>query len=114
MNDIEPEEMLLELLKSGYIIINDHWWKHDDVRINDYFSVSINCSDAFGYGADAEEFVFSELEEVYSYYMKDAKWGTTAFVIKKRGHAPMDSVAAKFESENAGGWTVEELTRINE
>ena len=62
------ENMMAELLLSSWVIVNNHWWKRKDgwnPEQCDTMSFSIITNDIFIPGADAYEFTFSQILEVY-------------------------------------------------
>lgn len=113
MNDkmtLEPEEMLLDLLKEGLIIINNGHW--DASWPKDRITVSVICNDVFAWGcADAEDITYSELAEVHTFWKKDPNLGVAAWCVKKRKARPQPPMEKLLEKD--GIWTVNELIGSN-
>jgi hypothetical protein len=57
--------------------------------------------------ADAEEVLYSELEDLYEHYHKDPVWGTAIWCIKKRGFMPQKHV--EMIIREAGVWNLDEM-----
>ena len=106
-----PDEALAFLLIKGVVFINDFWWKTDyteEQKKN--FSINVNCSDIFAWGAsDAEDLVFEELEDLFQHYKKDPIWGSAIWCIKKRNKKPQEPVFNKIKE--AGIWDIEEICK---
>ncbi len=102
-------EALALLLLKGVVFLNSHWWEEDwPEKAQKSFNVSVNCNDMFAWGcADAEGLLYSELEDLFSYWEKDPYWGSTIWVIKKRGEMPQRPVYEKIQDE--GIWNLDEM-----
>jgi len=107
--EFEQELALSVLLMERIVFINNFWWKKDwNEEQKKMFSININCSDVFAWGAaDAEELSFDELEMFFNYYKKDKYWGSAVWCIIKRGYLPQKPVYEAIQKE--GIWNLDEL-----
>lgn len=107
--DFEIEEALAVLLIEGAVFVNSPWWeKKWPETARKGFCVLVNCNDVFAWGcADAEMCLFSEFEELFDYYVKDKKWGTAVWCIKKRGFLPQKPVFDRIVKE--GIWDLSKM-----
>lgn len=107
----EPEEKLAILLAEGEVFINNGWWDSEKgTWPKDSITVHVNCNDIFEWGsADAEDLKYSEIDELYEYYLKDPKWGTAAWCIKKRKQMPQKPVEEHITQE--GIWDLKGLIK---
>lgn len=107
MNNLEPEDMLKVLIEDGFIIINNGWW--DELWPKDAITVAVNCNDVFLWGcADAENILYSDIEELYNMYIKEPTWGIAAWCIKKRKCKPQKLVEDMMIKL---GYNIEELIK---
>lgn len=88
----EADIALTYLLAKDLLIINNYWWEKTwSERQQNLISVGVNCSDTFGYAvADAEELLYSEIEDLFQHVMKDDEWGSIVWCIKKRKQKPIE------------------------
>lgn len=107
----EEEKALAVLLANDQIVLNQHWWMKDKgwpKEACETMYVGVICNDVFMYAcADAEEMLFSDLEEVYEHYIKDPMWGTAVWCIKKRKQKPIKPVYDKIQK--SGIWNLDDI-----
>lgn len=105
------ELALAALLMEEHIFLNTCWMNKDwPEEAKKQIKVCVNCSDIFAWGtADAEPLLLSELRDIYEHYVKDNKWGTAIWCIKKRRELPQAPVLKKIEEE--GIWDLETLKK---
>jgi len=75
-------------------------------------SVHINClcNDIFGYAcADAEEVLYSEINDLFEHYMKDEFDGPIIWCIKKRKVMPIQPVAEAIQKSKI--WDLSKLQK---
>lgn len=95
--ELEAEEMLLELLKDGVLMVNDHWWKEEwPEEARGTMGIFVLCSDLFAYAcADAEEVSMSELKDLYKLWKADPMYGPSTWCMIKRKQMPLPQVVAR-------------------
>lgn len=103
----DDEGMLLDLLKSGGIIVNCfHWEKSWPKEAQDAIALAVNCNNLFGPGADAEGIFHSDLRRVWEMHTSDPKLGLLAWCIWKRQELPWSKGKKWFENSK---WNVADL-----
>lgn len=107
----ENESALSLLLSHEQIVLNNHWWEDTwDEGKKNLFYVGVNCNDIFAWGcADAEELMFHELEDLFSYWEKDKGWGMAVWCMIKRKEMPQKSVYDRIQK--VGIWNLDELQK---
>jgi len=107
--EFEKELALSVLLMERIVFINNFWWMKDwDEEQKNHFSINVNCSDVFAWGAaDAEDLKFNELEDLFQHYKKDHYWGAAIWCIKKRGYMPQKPVYDSIQKE--GIWNLDKM-----
>ena len=107
--EFDENSALALLFLNEVIFPNDHWWRDDFFEEQKkLFSINMNCNDVFAWGcADAEELLFSELQDLYDHWDKDPYWGPAVWCCKKRKELPQkpayDSIMAR------GVWNLGEM-----
>ena len=103
---IESDVLILFLMK-GIIFTNTHWWEDTwPEAAKKTYSMNVNCNDMFAWAcADAEEIVSSELQDLYTRWRKDRKWGGVIWCLIKRNQQPQPPVKEAMVKE--GVWTEE-------
>ena len=103
----EAEDYLKYLLCEGVLIVNNGWWNKSWPE--DHITIAVECNDVFAWGcADAEELLYSELEEVAKAHIKDPVWGIAAWCIKKRKQRPQKPVEVDMR---AAGYDIDKLIK---
>lgn len=107
----QASEALALLLLYDKLIINNHWWEDDwDASKKKLFYIGVNCNDVFAWGCtDAEEVMYHELKDVFSYWEKGRVWGTAVWCIIKRKQMPQKPVYEKIQKE--GIWDLDKLQK---
>ena len=105
------EYALAILLLADVVFLNDHWWKKDDGWPEDACkttSLNVNMSDVLAWGcADAEDMSWREIEDVYSYWLKDPADGPTIWFCKKINMMPQKPVPDAIRK--AGIWDIDNM-----
>ena len=77
-------------------------WREDAV------SLHLNCNDVFAWGcADAEDVLHSDLADIYDHFVKDNKWGTAVWCIKRRKMRAQKPVYDEIKKE--GIWDLDAI-----
>ncbi len=106
--NLEIEEQIATLLTANVLFVNDGHWRKDWPK--DHISMHVLCNDVFAWGcADAEDILYSEIEDLYFMHLKDPKGGADAWCIKKRKQMPQEPVAKQIRQ--AGIWNLDELVK---
>ena len=104
----EENIALAILLVNDVLILNNHWWKADwPLHAQQTFTIAVNCNDIFLPGADAEELIYDELEELWQFYAVEQNWGPQMWVAKKRQKLPFPLFEKKIRQLN-----IEQFTTI--
>jgi hypothetical protein len=102
----DENKALAEMLTADMLILNEYWFKDhwpEDARRS--FVIAVNCNDVFAGGADAEEVMYDELENLYDHYKADITWGVAVWCCKKRKCKP----GMRYESyiKVSPAWSIE-------
>lgn len=101
INEVEPEQMLVDLLNRGIVFVNNHWWRDDwsDERKNT-FGIFLNINDVFAPASDAEEIFFDDLETIYALSKHEDNYhGLIIWAAKRRKRLPWSKVLKDFSEE---------------
>lgn len=108
-----PENMLSAMLLTGNVFLNSHWWEKSWLNVaQKTFSINILVNDVFYGGADAEEFTFDQLEEVFKFFETNQKWGLIIWVMKKRNDFELFKINLN-DIEKDIGMTIKEFINAN-
>ena len=115
IKEFEPSLALAYLLANDILIINDYWWKKDwPEDAKKMISFGVNCSDTFSYAcADAEELLFSEIENLCLHVKADSTWGATVWCIKKRKIKPIEPIYQKLLQHELWKDDINDLFNVN-
>lgn len=103
-----PENMLSAMLLTGNV-----FWKKSWLNVaQKTFSINILVNDVFYGGADAEEFTFDQLEEVFQFFESNQKWGLIIWVMKKRNDFELFKINLN-DIEKDIGMTIQEFINAN-
>jgi hypothetical protein len=110
-NEPEAEDMLRDLLATGYVLVNCmHWRKDWPEEARDVLTVGIVCNDLFGPGADAEMLPMSQLETAWRMHTEDKQYlrGLMAWCVMRRKTMPWSKGMRLFEGSK---WNVAMLAK---
>lgn len=103
-----PENMLSAMLLTGNVFWEKSWLNVAQKT----FSINILVNDVFYGGADAEEFTFDQLEEVFQFFESNQKWGLIIWVMKKRNDFELFKINLN-DIEKDIGMTIQEFINAN-
>jgi hypothetical protein len=126
----EKEQALALLLINEVVFLNSYWWKYkklgkwiqDEKRCEMHvredatwseeeskiISLNVNCNDVFAWGcADAEELLYSEIQDLYDHWVKDPNWGAAVWCMKKRNELPQAPVYNMIQK--SGIWDLDSM-----
>ena len=108
------DNMLALLLLKEVVFLNSHWREKEwPEKAREQPAICASCNDVFSWGlADSEVVSYYEIETVFEHWLKDPKWGTAVWCIKKREKLPQPSVY--FEIQKGGIWDLEKLPFLAE
>lgn len=106
----DAEQMLAALLAAEVVFLNTyHWmeeWPEDARKMG--ICIAVNCNDMFAWGcADAQEATLSEVPDIFEHWLKDPKWGTIIWCMKKRNMMPQPPVERMIRV--AGFWDLDSM-----
>jgi hypothetical protein len=91
--EFEENDALALLLSHQVLFINNHWFEKEfSEHQKQLFSINLNVNDCFNYGADAEEVLYSEFEDLFKHYEKDPDYGPIVWCAKKRKMKPLPGI----------------------
>ena len=104
----EPEEQLRFLMMEDVVFVNNGW--HNESQPKDHITVHVTCNDVFAWACgDAEDLLYGEIEDLFNHYVKDPKWGTAVWCIKKRKWPPQTPVYDRIKKD--GIWPIDEILK---
>jgi hypothetical protein len=101
--ELEWIERSLDTTKDGYDLFDYEnalaiLLMNEAVFVSPRSGLYINCSDFFGLAcADSENIKFSDIKEIFSFYLKDES-GPLLWAALKRKEKPLDNYIKKFEN----------------
>lgn len=108
----ESEEQLRFLMMENEIFINNGWWYKEDGKPwpEDHITIHVICNDVFAWGcSDSEDLLYGEIKDLFDHYIKDSRWGTAIWCIKKRKIPPKKPVYDMIKNE--GVWPIDEILK---
>jgi len=98
---------IARLIAEGVLIVNTHWWEKTwSKEAQGSVALGVNCSDFFASAsAEAEEILYSEVQELYDLWAENSSWGHLKWCAVKRNVRPMSSVVKSMLK--AGVWSDE-------
>lgn len=98
---------IARLIAEGVLILNTHWWEETwPKEAQETVSLGVDCSDFFSpASADAEEILYSEIQELYDLWAENTFWGPLKWCAVRRNARPMPSVVK--DMLEAGVWSDE-------
>ena len=95
--DYNLEDMVAALLTNDVLFVNSRKYVeefYNPPKIQEETLVLfLNCNDVFAWAcADAEAVSVKDLPELYKYWLKDRKWGTTKWICIKRNEQPQNPI----------------------
>ncbi len=103
------EFILQKLLQDNILLIMSCYHKTDiPEKHRGNFSAYVICNDVF-YPAtsDLQEISYFEIPDLYYYYIKDRKYGSTVWYIMKGGMRPLEKVEKEINENTI--WTVDKI-----
>lgn len=100
---------LAALLYNDVLCMNRNWWKKEwPEDAQQTFAFAVSAGDTFAYAcADAEELLYSELQDLWEHFVLHETFGPMVWVCKKRKMKPL---AIWCKQINATGiWNIDEM-----
>lgn len=106
-SDGKPHEHFWESTALGWLMLKEvchMWWDEDERQLGIY----VKCNDVFAWAcSDSEPIHYNEIRELYDFVLKDEKWGSTMWCVKKRKEMPQPPCVDLIEK--SGIWDFQKL-----